>query len=92
MFKPSRVATMFNALVCNTDEKIHEPTEFDSASAHAEFQGLIFAFRGLPSRICLAARFISERVGDARQIPVLPSIIEYLAQHDAGANAGRDMQ
>ena len=87
MFKPDRVKAMFNALVCLENEEIRE-----TAANQAEYQHAILAFRGLPSRICLAANFISQRAGDARQVPVLPSIIEYLAQLDARANAGRNMQ
>ena len=89
MFKPDRVKAMFNSLVCGEDEEIRE-----TAANQAEYQHAILAFRGLPSRICMAAQFISERAGDARRAPVLSSIIEFLAQHDAQviASAARDMQ
>lgn len=79
----------FNAMVRHADEQIQEPDPH-SAASKAEFDRVIDAFRGLPSRLCLAARFVSERVGAARQVPVLQSIIECLAQHDASVNANGD--
>jgi hypothetical protein len=92
VYLPNRVRKLFNALVDCAGNHIVEPLETDSAAKKAEYQQVIDAFRGLPSRVSLAARCISERVGAARQMPVLQSIIECLAQHDADASGDRHMQ
>ena len=86
MYEPNRIKNVFNALVHRADEQIDEPLDADSAAKKAEYHRAIDAFRGLPSRVSLAARHVSERVGAARQVPVLQSIIECLARHDASGH------